>query len=187
MRLYRHTGIKQAGKGGPRPGGYWREYASLQGFSETQQGGRSTCVRDPENANLLRSGRLKDPFPAHQRGCQVSSGKGGNRELSPADELGRSRQLVFIADLAGIATEEVEVDKDRVVWTVGLHVQGQQGKGYQGEGRAGRQVGVPHVSHDLAGDSLVMTGGAVKHQSAIGIGRNGSAICQRRIRLDRDC
>ena len=45
-----------------------------------------------------------------------------------SDELGGSRQLVFTADRARVAAKEVEVDKDRVVRAVRLHIQCQQGK-----------------------------------------------------------
>ena len=37
---YRIAGIEQTGKGGPRPGGYGREYAAFQDLSEPQQGDR---------------------------------------------------------------------------------------------------------------------------------------------------
>src|SRR5262249_2753379 len=150
---YRHAAIKQVAEGRPWPGGHWWEYAALQGLSETQQGGGSGFVGYPENADLCRRGGHKHSLATHQRGCQGWIDR-GDRYLFPADELGRSRQLVFIADRARVATKEVEVDKDRVVRTVRLHVQGQQGEGPQGEGRAGRQVGIPDVSQDLSGDRL---------------------------------
>ena len=64
----------------------------------------------------------------------------------------------FIANRARVATEEVEIDKDRVVRTVGLDIQGQQGQ----EGFS--VPAIPNISQDLSGDRLVMTKGAVKHQ-----------------------
>ena len=156
-------------------------------LGEPEQGGRprmSSAI--PNMPTFVAGADTNTPFLPI---CAVRQAwiDGGDRYLFPTDELGGGRQLVFIADVAGIAAKEVEVDKDRVVWTVGLHVQGQQGEDPQGEGRADRrEVGIPDVSSNLAGDRQVMTGGAIEHQRAITIGRNDSVIGQRGIRLDRD-
>src|SRR6516162_1351725 len=146
MRRYRPAAIKQVAEVGPR-GGCWAAFAD---FRESQQGGRPSCVLYPEDANLLGLVRHKDPLPTHKRGCQVRIER-LYRDLFPTDELRESRQLVFIADRAGVATEEVEIDKDRVVRTVGLHVQREQGENRIVEVRRSREVGIPDVSNDLSG------------------------------------
>ena len=51
------------------------------------------------------------------RGYQVRADR-GEGHLFPADELGRCRQLVLIADIRWVAAEEVEIDKSRVVRTI---------------------------------------------------------------------
>src|SRR6516162_7054718 len=107
----------------------------LHSLGEPQQGVWSGVVRYAENTNFR--GRGRDKYPRIDR---------GDRYLSPADELGRS---------------EVEIDKDRIVRTVGLHVQCQQGQ------ERFSVPAIPHISQDLSGDRLVMTGGAVKHQGTI--------------------
>src|SRR5215472_8937854 len=77
----------------------------------------------------------------------------------------------------GVVAEEIEVDKDRVVWTVGLYIQRQQGEepcGLNREARVGGYVSIPNVAKDLSGDRLVMTGAAIEDQRAFGIGCNWS-------------
>ena len=68
--------------------------------------------------------RTQTPLQAHRRCCQVCTNR-VKRYLFPTDEVRRDRRLVFIADRAGVAAEEVEVDKDRIIWVVGCHIQGQ--------------------------------------------------------------
>jgi len=97
--------------------------------------------------------------------------------------------MVFTADRAGVVAEEIEVDKDRVVGTVGLYIQRQQGEepcGLNREARVGGYVSIPNVAKDLSGDRLVMTGAAIEDQRAFGIGCNWSEIGQVGVRLDRD-
>src|SRR5271169_1301256 len=113
MCRYRDAAIKQVGKRGPRPGS-WRggsgEYAALEDLREPQQ-------RHGVSIWVLRLGRHKYALSAHLQRYQVWI-DGGDRYLFPADEIGGTRQLVFIADRAGVAPEEVEVDKGRGVRTV---------------------------------------------------------------------
>src|SRR6516162_7930372 len=132
MRRHRYAAIKQVVEEDPPT-------EILHSLGEPQQGGRSGVVRYAENTNFR--GRGRDKYPRIDR---------GDRYLSPADELGRSRH---------------EIDEDRVVRTVGLDIQGQQGQ----EGFSVPDV--PHISQDLSGDRLVMTGSAVKHQGTIPVCR----------------
>src|SRR6516225_10494765 len=162
MRRHWLAAIKQAGKGGSRPRSYGRKYAALQDLGEPQQGDRPSAVRLGDR-NRPRRGGHKHPLSAHRRRCQVCTDV-GDRYLFPTDELGGSRQLVFTADRARVAAKEVEVNKSRVVRAVRPHVQCQQGENAQGEGRAGREVGIPDVSKDLAGDRLVMTSATIKEE-----------------------
>src|SRR5215469_15045798 len=115
MRRYRHAAVEEVTKRDPRCRG---GSGAFLGLGQPEQGSRPSFVRYPENADFRRWGGHKHALAAHNRGRQVWIDR-GYRYLFPADELGRSRQLVFIADRARVATKEVEVDKDRVVWTVG--------------------------------------------------------------------
>ena len=151
MRRRRHAAVEQASKGGART-------ASFAERGEPQQGGRPNVVLYPVNSCLHRWGGHKHTLSAHRCRCQGWIDV-GEHYLFPTDELGGSRQLVFIANDAGVATKEVEVDKNRVVRTVGLHVQGQQDKLAKG---ADREIVVSNVSSNLAGDRQIMTGAPSK-------------------------
>ena len=83
MRRYRHAAVKQVAEGDPPT-------VIFLGLGETQQGGRSSIVLYPENADLRRWGRHKHALAAHNRGRQVGIDR-VNRYLFPADELGGSR------------------------------------------------------------------------------------------------
>jgi hypothetical protein len=114
----RHAVVEQRVKGFPVNQCCSTEVSlSLERLNKPQQrdGGGSSGV-------LRRSG--KHSLQAHIRGCQTCLNR-VNRYLLPTDEVRGGRQLVFIADRTGVAAKEVEVDKDRVVWAVGHHVQGQ--------------------------------------------------------------
>ena len=108
------------------------------------------------------------------------------RNLFPTDEVRGGRLLVLIADRTGVATEEVEVDKDRVVRTVGFYIQGQQSEERLGTGNACWRI--PGVSKDPSGDRQVVVGAAVEDETArVGnAGLSRSLVCQIGICLDRD-
>ena len=74
------------------------------------------------------------------------------------------RLLVLIADRTGVATKEIEVDKDQVVRTVGFYIQGQQSEERLGTGNACLRI--PGVSEDPSGDRQVVVGAAVEDETA---------------------